>query len=774
MVPANKILTVAYGTFSCTLEGFDDPFSTMTDIAEYFRDLAAEDRFFGAEPPTPDMAMLRMIAETRAKRSVDAQPEDGGIVLRPSTVPTPGAMTAAFEAAAEQPEIAPEEESGPAPETAETLETAETPQEAPEPAAAAAAPEIDEVGAEEAAPPAAAETVEAEAPAEEDAAAAEAPAIAEDASEAEAFAEDEEAVAASKEIEDDAATQDELAETEQDEAAMAAKLARIRDVVEADRQADSIYAEDEHADDVMAVADTDLADDTLTAAFAAADLPEETLEESGEDTLAADLSAILAAPAEDEVPAPEAEAEEEDLPAARLAEDPQPEEPAEAAFAFRGIDEAPAEEEVSFDYDESEGGIETDMSPAEDPAAAEIEEEALAVEPRRIRVRKISRDERPLEEEAFAAPQMPDDEPAMPAAEALHASEAVAEADEHADGEDDLMAELAAIEANLVADPLGAAPEAETEIEVEVEVETFDAEIAEDTVEDDLESELAAIRADDAPDGGDALHGDAEVADEADAEEAAEPAEGIDLAAQETAEEAPGAAPPDPDMERLFAATDSRLTGEDASRRHANISHLKAAVAARRADEPSEEEARDETDAYRADLASTVRPRRAERLAEGRSERPGRAERPAPLVLVSEQRVEQEAEAPIAEAAPIQPRRAARLREAELQDEPTMHSGDAGNGDDFEQFAADVGAVDLPDILEAAAVYSAKVMGQDNFSRPRLLHLAAEACDEMSREDGLRGFGQLLRDGTIRKVSRGTFALASDSRYASDAERRVG
>jgi len=94
----NKVLSVSYGHFSCSVEGFDDSFEVMTSVVEFFRNLAQEDRYFGAEPVklTPDL-IAELSKKTQISNIEVTQDADNLTVRKSShTQMAPVATSAAF------------------------------------------------------------------------------------------------------------------------------------------------------------------------------------------------------------------------------------------------------------------------------------------------------------------------------------------------------------------------------------------------------------------------------------------------------------------------------------------------------------------------------------------------------------------------------------------------------------------------------------------------------------------------------------------------------
>lgn len=91
MMNKNKILTVSYDTFSCTLEGFDDPIDTMKEIADFFQDLAASDTKFGVEPSQPDSEVTSDTTRREASRRPKAREHEDPVMQRARDEDTQGA-----------------------------------------------------------------------------------------------------------------------------------------------------------------------------------------------------------------------------------------------------------------------------------------------------------------------------------------------------------------------------------------------------------------------------------------------------------------------------------------------------------------------------------------------------------------------------------------------------------------------------------------------------------------------------------------------------------
>ncbi len=744
MVANNKVLTVSYGTFSCTLEGFDDSFGTMKAIAEYFRDLAANDRFFGAEPPQPDADLLGRIAAQEMAQSVQARADGNTVILTPgSNAETPAPQ-----------ELVP---------TGGATDLTDESIDAPINELLQEKTDVEEGLSEE--------SLDAEPDVEDH------PAVDHlltgDAEDTVAVADREDA---STQTEDVASGIQE--EGRSDAAALAANIQNT--LVE-----DQAGFAEEVALEARSVPETDVLQTNKR------DAPELDVTETSElEEVEADVQPDL--PDNEDMRAveeqpetvktkqqqPQTEASDSDSLAAKLrriqsvvgagASAPRPRtEYSEDEHAEDFSEGAPDEAEAQAPTEKAQQAVE-DNRPIETPETpAEVTQEkvtkedvqealaksAEAADPARPRVLKMKRADFEAAMAKSGAKLKPSPESAAKAQaeEVLPAKEAQAKAAaprifaeaEVADAADeaDLQSTLSdKDEAELMA----------TLAAVEKEVKKSDA--------TDLDAPTTQAKT---PEAAPTPHDLARAESEADADDDRTIVYGDshndDDQTSRSFEDS------EVSVGRLMDKADAKLGEPENKNRRDVYAHLKAAVAATQAarsmgDAP---DAKDDPEGdYRKDLSDVVRPRRAPKPAEQRSKRPD----PAPLKLVAAQRVDVAPQEEVEQKASAQPVRPRRVAAGTAAPAPTEAQGFAG-------FAQSAGAEGLPEILEAAAAYLTHADGNDVFSRPQVMRVVQQAMPQGSftREDGLRAFGTLLRQGRLHKVRGGQFEVTDSTRYQPEA-----
>lgn len=782
MIGASKILTVSYGTFSCTLEGFDEPFNTMKAIAEYFRDLAAEDRYFGAEPPTPDAAMLHKIAEREIQRRVEAKIQDNGVILRagetndlidksdqvaqpvaPSLVDT-APLDANGESVAERlSRLRHSQKPAPAQEAAST------------PAPLAAAP----IAAVPVAQPQDDYTEDQHADALSDKLLANLESLTTpqdiyitDDSGFDDFAEAEEVIAPN------AVAEIEISEppTETPAPAVEERAVETSDLDDADLGIDSDLPTEEP-------------EITEPSAEEIASVEEDFGDELG---ILADLHAMDAVPAE---------VEHEAVAPQELEEPVEPD--AATAVVYAALAET-SSDDAEFNLD------------ALIAKANQVEETPLIEEADHITEAVVeTADEVVFEPAAAAEVELTTidlDDAAIPdAAEAEDLPSAVLSAEE-------ALAEALGIdapEARAMFDDAPkpvVAPQEEPRARARViKVRRIDPTAPPKVIESDpttllsseseaaLKSELAAIMSEtDAP----------KTTPAAGATQPVRPtrpvrpnrpvsADPSELVQTDRLNSAPNdgrhvlnAISEDDSVNRLLAQANTALEEPESRRRSAAIALLKAAVAATKAERQIQateapKPATDRSNVYRSDLDNAVRGAspEAERSAD---------ERPRPLVLVSEQRIDRSQAATNSERI-VTPMRPLRAAPTAAQAQESLIGGDQDDEEDalspeeatanlfatgtnFADFAESLGAESLHDLLEASAVYCAQVLGRPQFSRPMVMSQINTLPNAESHplEDQLRAFGTLMREGRITKIKRGAFAVTDRSPLLAEALRNAG
>ncbi|MDR6307510.1 hypothetical protein FHS66_000693 [Pacificitalea manganoxidans] len=417
------------------------------------------------------------------------------------------------------------------------------------------------------------------------------------------------------------------------------------------------------------------------------------------------------------------------------------------------------------DLADTDAGIET-------PAALSAEEEA-----------ELARELAALEDEG--ALDLPDPLSDTTAAAAEPETDTDTATDE--DDTDDLMAAVLADLAGTPAPAKDAAPQPEatdgaTAPDLSSEPTASD-DSAEPVAEPDFETALAAEldaeedRAEPAPDAVADPEPDPDTAADPAPQPAAPSAEAERHAARRNSliEDKPA---DDERVARLIEETNTKLQGAENRRRRSAIAHLKAAVAAARAEGRDRRRKDDpkEAEPYREDLAKVVRPRQAPQADPARRRGPQ-----PPLVLVSQQRIDDARAARPSQKVRVvvRPRRVtpgdisyARPDAETAAPSPAADTSRVAS-ETFGQFAERMGAAGFKDLLECAAAYVSYVEGAPHFTHPQLMKQVTDLTEQedLKREESLRLFGQLLRQGRIRKVEAGKFTIAKDSQYRPEQRR---